>query len=145
MRKGLKDSQVSIDASFLLKIFLPEEKSKEAEELWLQWIEDSVEVVAPTLLIFEVSSVLRNCAFRGTIAEDAADKLIVRLKDLDLRLVYTEDLLLEAWEAAKLLKRPTLYDCFYLALSNFLNIPFWTADRKLYNAAKNLFPRINLL
>ena len=141
----MKDSQVSVDSSFLLKIFLPEENSKEAEKLWLQWIEDSVEVVAPTLIVFESSSVLRNNAFRGVIAEDIADTLIVHLKELDIKLVYTEDLLLEAWELGKVLKSPTLYDCFYLALSRFLNIPLWTADKKLYTAAKSFFPAINLL
>jgi predicted nucleic acid-binding protein len=141
----LKDSKVAVDSSFLLKIFLPEENSKEAEKLWLQWIEDSIEVVAPALIVFEASSVLRNNAFRGVITEDVADTLIVHLKELDIRLVYTDDLLLEAWELGKLLKSPSLYDCFYLALSRFLDIPLWTADRKLYNASKGFIPAINLL
>ncbi len=39
----MKSSQVAIDASFLLKIFLPEEKSEKAEKIWIDWINDSVE------------------------------------------------------------------------------------------------------
>ncbi len=60
---------MSIDASFLLKIFLPEEKSDEAEMLWSRWVEDHVEIIVPTLIIFEVTSVIRNKVFRGYLAE----------------------------------------------------------------------------
>ena len=61
----MKYDQVAVDASFLLKIFLPEDKSDQAEELWKKWIADSVEVVAPTLIAFEVASVIRNKGERG--------------------------------------------------------------------------------
>ncbi|MDP2753213.1 MAG: type II toxin-antitoxin system VapC family toxin [Nitrospirota bacterium] len=141
----MKNSQVSIDASFLLKLFLPEEKSEKAEEIWKSWIKDSIEVVAPTLIIFEVSSVLRNKVYRGSIDAETGANIINQLKGLDILLVYTDDILDIAWEIGDILKSSTLYDCFYIALARFLDIPLWTADKRLYDSAKNIVPFINLL
>jgi predicted nucleic acid-binding protein len=142
---GLKNSQILIDASFLLKLLLPEEKSEQAERLWREWIEDSLEIIAPTLVVFETSSVIRNKLYREIIDEEDADRLITQLKELDITLTYTEDILGEAWEISKILNSSTPYVCFYIALSKFLNIPMWTADGKLYNLAKKYFHKINLL
>ncbi len=141
----MKNSQILIDASFLLKLLLPEEKSEQAEKLWREWIEDSSEIIAPTLIVFETSSVIRNKLYRGIIDGEDADRLITQLKELDITLTYAEDILEEAWEISKILNSSTLYDCFYIALSKFLNISMWTADGKLYNSAKRYFPKINLL
>lgn len=141
----MNNSQVVVDASFLLKIFLPEDKSDEAEERLKIWIEESTEVVAPTLIVFEVSSVLRNKVYREILEEDDAKEIINHLKRIELDLIYTEDLLGIAWEVGSMLKTPALYDCFYIALSKTLKIPLWTADKRLYNAAKPKFPFINLI
>lgn len=141
----MKNSQVSIDASFLLKLFLPEEKSKQAEDIWKRWINDSIEIVAPALIVFEFSSVLRNKVYRGIIDDRIGTDIINQLKELDIILVYTDDILKIAWEIGNIQKSTTLYDYFYIALAKFLNIPLWTADKKLYNSIKNTMPFINLL
>lgn len=141
----MKIDRIAIDASFLLKLFLPEDKSDQAEELWKRWIEDSIEILAPTLIKYEGSSVLRNKVYRRILDEEEAVEIINLLKHLDLSLIYTEDLIDIAWEIGSILKTPTLWDCFYLALPKLLSIPFWTADRKLYQSAKRKFLFINLL
>lgn len=141
----MNNSRVAVDASFLLKIFLPEDKSDEAEGRWKDWIKDSIEVVAPTLIVFEVSSVLRNKVYRGILKKGDAAKIINEIRHLDLVLVYTDELLDTAWEIGAILKAPTLYDCFYIALSRILEIPLWTSDKKLYNSAKRNFSFLNLL
>jgi predicted nucleic acid-binding protein len=134
-----------IDSSFLLKILLPEDKSEQAEKLWKGWIEDSIKIVAPTLIVFEVSSVLRNKIYRGILGNDDAKELVDQIKYLDLTLIYTEDLLDLAWGIGSILKVSVLYDCFYIALSKFLGSPLWTADRKLYHSAKEKFPLIHVI
>jgi len=141
----LNTSQVVIDAGFLLKILLPEDKSERAEELWKSWIKNSIKVVAPTLIVFEVSSVLRNKLYRGIIENGDAKELINQIKYLDLTLIYTEDLLDLAWEIGTILKTSVLYDCFYIALSQFLDTTLWTTDRKLYNSSKEKFPFVNVI
>lgn len=141
----MSKSRVVVDASFFLKIFLPEDKSDEAEERWTNWIEESIEVVAPALIVFEVSSVLRNKVYRGILGKDDAKEIIDQIGHLNLTLIYNEELLDIAWEIGSTLKSSALYDCFYIALSKFLSIPLWTADKKLYNSARRKFSFINLL
>lgn len=138
-------SQTVIDASFLLKLFFPEEQSDRAYELWSSWIDNSVEVVAPTLIIFECASVIRNKVHRKLLNEADATEIIKRIKRLDMTLVYTEEILEGAWRIGRLLKMSALYDCFYLSLAQFLKSPLWTADKKLYQAAHALLPDLNLL
>jgi predicted nucleic acid-binding protein len=128
-----------------LKIFLPESKSDQVEDLWKRWIEDHIEIVAPTLIIFEVSSVIRNKVYRNILSEEEGEEIIKLLKIPDFSLIYTEELLDIAWEISTALNTPTLYDCFYLALPKLLRIPLWTADKKLYQSAKREFPFVNLL
>ncbi|MBI4684866.1 MAG: type II toxin-antitoxin system VapC family toxin [Nitrospirae bacterium] len=141
----MKNSRIVIDASFFLKLFLPEENSDKAEVLWRKWIEDSTEIVSPTLIVFETVSVLRNKVFRGILADDDAKEIIQQVKDFDLSLVYTEDIVDIVWEVGKELNAPVLYDCYYLAVSKFLSAPLWTADEKFYSSAKKKYPVINLL
>ena len=119
---------MAVDASFLLKLFLPENKSDQAEELWRAWVGDHVEIVAPTLIIFEVSSVIRNKVFRRILTEREGRELVSVLRQLDISLVYDEELLDIAWEIGTILNSPNLYDCFYLALPKLLRIPLWTTD-----------------
>lgn len=141
----MEKSRVVIDASFLLKIFLPEDKSEKADRIWKDWISKSVEVVAPTLVIFEVSSVLLNKVYRKVLEKDDAEEIIRQMRYLDLTLLYTDDLLDIAWEIGSLLETPVLYDCFYIALAKFLDISLWTADKKLYGLAKKRYTFVNLL
>jgi predicted nucleic acid-binding protein len=141
----LKYDQIAVDASFVLKIFLPESKSDQAEKLWKAWVEDHVEIMAPTLITFEVSSVIRNKVFRDMLSEREGGEIISLLKQLDISLVFTEELLDIAWEIGTLLNTSNLYDCFYLALQKLLRIPLWTADKKLFQSAQKEFPSINLL
>jgi predicted nucleic acid-binding protein len=50
-----------------------------------------------------------------------------------------------AWELATRLDQPTAYDAHYLALAQALDCPFWTADRRLYQATRDTLPGVNLL
>jgi prevent-host-death family protein len=45
-----------------------------------------------------------------------------------------------AWDIARELDRPTAYDCFYLGVAELLDIACWTADRRLFNAARTKRP-----
>lgn len=141
----MKYDQIAVDASFVLKIFLPESKSDQAGKLWKVWVEDHVEIMAPTLITFEVSSVIRNKVFRDMLNEREGREIISLLKQLDISLVFTEELLDIAWEIGTILNTPNLYDCFYLALQKLLRIPLWTADKRLFQSAQKEFPSINLL
>jgi predicted nucleic acid-binding protein len=128
-----------------LKLFLPEDSSDQVERQWRNWIENSIEVIAPTLIVFEAASVLRNKVSRGILDDVDATEMIDRIRHLDLSLIYAPELMELAWGMGTILKAPTLYDCFYLAVAKLFGAPFWTSDKKLYKAAKIEFPFINLI
>jgi predicted nucleic acid-binding protein len=104
-----------------------------------------LEIIAPTLITFEASSVIRNKVFRGILSEREGGEIISLLKQLDISLIYTDELLDIAWEIGAMLNTLSLYDCFYLALRKLLRIPLWTADKRLFRSAKKEFPFLNLL
>jgi predicted nucleic acid-binding protein len=51
-----------------------------------------------------------------------------------------EALLTEAWDMAKELGLPTLYDAAYLALAKICDCEFWTADEALTNSLQGKLP-----
>ena len=87
----MKYDQVAVDASFLLKIFLPENKSDQAEELWKSWVGDHVEIMAPTLITFEVSSMIRNKVFRDINTPNLYDCFYLALPRLLRIPLWTAD------------------------------------------------------
>ena len=139
------NSQVCVDASFVIKLVLPEEGSERAEYLWREWRRKGTEIVAPPLLRYEITSVLCNAVYRGRISPEEGLKILSRLLSLPIRFIIHKDLLLEAWNIAVSLKQPAAYDACYLALSRILGCEFWTADKRLYRIAKEKFPHIRLI
>ena len=116
----MKTSRVAVDASFLLKLFLPEDLSSRVEDHWRNWIESSIEVVAPTLIVFEASSVLRNKVFRRIVNEADASDMIDKMRHLELSLVYAGELMEMAWEIGKILKLPPSMIAIMLLSQRFL-------------------------
>lgn len=139
------NSQVCVDASLVLKLILVEADSAIAHQLWNTWIEAGVDVIAPPLFAFEGTSVLCSKVYRGLIPPQEADLMFTALHLLGVRLVYPEGLHKRAWELARRFNRPQAYDSHYLALAEMLNLEFWTADERLYNAVKDVLPWVRYL
>ena len=139
------NSPVCVDASLVLKLGLPEEGSEQVEALWRNWQRQGVEIVAPPLLRYEITSVLCNSVYRGRITPDEGFQILTRLLALPIGFVATEDLHLAAWETAMKLKQSIAYDAHYLALAEALGCELWTADRKLYQMAAAKIPQVHLV
>jgi predicted nucleic acid-binding protein len=129
----------------VIKLALVEESSERAREQWAQWRKDDAEVVAPPLLLYEITSTLRNKVHRALVLHDEADEALGELLNLPIALISPPDIHERAWELATRFNQPTAYDANYLAVAEALDCPFWTADRRLYNAVKQEFPAIQLV
>jgi predicted nucleic acid-binding protein len=129
----------------VLKLAVPEEDSERAQERWEQWAQQGTEVVAPPLLWYEVTSVLRNQAHRGRLTLDESSEALEALLSLNISILSPADLHRTAWELATRLDQPTAYDAHYLALAQELDCPFWTADHRLYQATRDTLPGVNVL
>jgi predicted nucleic acid-binding protein len=133
-------SLVCVDASLALKLVLGEDDSPRALALWRRWIDEGVTVVAPPLLAYEVTSVLRSKVYRGLLAAEAGDEAFREIHAQGIRYLAPEGLHARAWELAGRLDRPAAYDAHYLALAEILGCEFWTADGRLNNAVKDVLP-----
>lgn len=126
--------RVCIDASLAIKLVVWESFSDIALALWQNWIENSVECVAPPIFPFEVSSVIWNKYTRKQLTAEEAERAFNLFTKVNFVILAPEALLKEAWDMAKELGSPTLYDTAYLALAKLCNCEFWTADKVLINS-----------
>jgi len=131
--------RVCVDASLAIKLVVRESFSDRALDLWQNWIESGVEPIAPPIFPFEVSSVIRNKYVRNELTAEEAERAFNLFTRLNFIVLTSETLLKEAWDMAKELGLPTLYDTAYLALAKLCNCEFWTADEVLINSLQGRF------
>jgi predicted nucleic acid-binding protein len=88
-------------------------------------------LAAPHLLLVEVASILRRAVRAGAIAEEVAALAYDDLLALNIELFPYEPVAPRVWEL-----RNTIASCdaWYVALSELLNAPLATLDRKLSRA-----------
>ncbi len=134
--------QVCIDASLALKLVLPEPDSAKVQAQWKRWLEEGTELVAPSLFIFEGVSAIRLNVTRKQMTAEAAELAFHDFigETLEVRLLLPPDLHERAWKLAKRFKQSQVYDAYYLALAESLDIEFWTADEQLYKTVQRAFP-----
>lgn len=140
--KKAEPRPVCVDASFSLKLVLPEPDSPKVRRLWERWVEEDRPIVAPWLWIYEVTSVLRNRVHRGLLTPSEGDAALQALQAQGVRLLHPTTLQTTAWRLAERFHRPTAYDSFYLALAQELGCDLWTADKRLYHAVAGTLPYV---
>jgi len=126
--------RVCIDASLAVKLLVQEPYSDRAAFLWRGWTEGDIERIVPSFFPFEVTSTIRRKCKRKQLTEEEAEEAFNIFAALDFVVLKPKALLREAWDMAKELGLPTLYDTAYLALSRLCNCEFWTADEVLINS-----------
>ncbi len=136
---------VCVDASLVIKLFLPESDSESAERIWARWEEAAEAVVAPALLDYEVASILRLQAFRRRITARESIEALGYFLRRAIHKPHDSDLVARACEIAAELGQLRAYDAAYLAVAERYGAPLWTADARLFNVAQARFPRVRLL
>ena len=126
---------ICLDASVLVKLYLPEPGSESAENLVTRALAQGVDLLGPTLLLAEVLSVLRQNIQRARITRTQSDVAATSLLALPIELVDGVDVHRRAWQIASDLNLPVIYDAMYLAVSELRQAQLWTADRVLFQKA----------
>ena len=138
------NSPVCIDAGVLIKLVVEEPGSDLVDRLWEEWIINSIPVLAPALVRYEVAGVLRDRARRGKLSEALARSALSAALNMEgLEVVNSVDMHLRAWELALRLGLRT-YDATYLALAEMRNCELWTADRRLYRSVRGKLDYVRL-
>lgn len=127
------NSPIAIDASFLLKLILPEEGADEATSLWRVWLAEGRALIAPSLLPYEAASAIRKQVQRAVLDDEAGREALGHLRRLltVVTLVPPDELHESAWALAARYSRPNLYDAYYVALAVSAGCELWTSDARL--------------
>jgi predicted nucleic acid-binding protein len=141
--------EVCVDACLMLKLVLNEEDSALAENLFAKWQEKGVKLIAPVFFHVEMDSVVQKKASLpgGTdrITPEQAEAAFEALQAIPVKTINEPGQRQRAWELARDLGLPVVYDSHYLALAELRGCEFWTSDARLYNAVNEKIPYIRLL
>lgn len=120
---------VVVDASVVVKWFVPEVRSLEAERL----LDGTVDLLAPDLLVPEVGNILWKKFRRREITGHEAREILAAFARVPVGLVASTGLLAAAFEIAESSGR-TVYDALYVALALAHGTHLVTADDRLARA-----------
>lgn len=134
-----------VDASVAVKLFIEQEGSEQAEELFTKLsTETDTELYVPELFYAECANVLWQYVRRANYPATEAKASLVRLKALALQRVAIPELVNEALDIA-IAHSISAYDACYVELSNRLKVPLVAADSKLIRALEGTTYQVHLL
>lgn len=118
-----------VDASVVIKWFVPEPGSAAARQLLAQ----DHEFYAPDFLFAETANVLWKKFRRGELEPRECLRLISDICDLPIQTASADSLAAEGLRVA-IATAQTVYDALYVALAARLKCEFVTADQRLFRA-----------
>jgi predicted nucleic acid-binding protein len=131
---------VVVDASLAAMWVIPESYSLKALVLAERWATERTRVLAPCLVLPEVTNVLYKRVTRKELTLDTAQRALDIVLEFDIEVREEPGLSHRVMEWAQRLKQPTAYDGHYLALAEHLGCELWTGDRRLYESARREVP-----
>jgi predicted nucleic acid-binding protein len=140
-------SAIVVDTSIVLKWVLDEPDSATALALLTRWVNEGTVIQAPALLTYEVANALYQRVRKGEITAEKARQALedVLLPELELNFLEYTELSKRAITLALQHSLPATYDAHYLALAEYKQCEYWTADTRLWNAVGDKLPWIRRL
>ncbi len=128
---------IVIDANIAAAAVIPISGLEIVKDLFTRWAEENRSIYAPEWWLAEVISVLRQNVYRKLISLTGAKEAVEGIFALEVETIRIDiPLCQSALDWAEAINHSKVYDAIYLALSERLGAEFWTADKKLANAAK---------
>jgi predicted nucleic acid-binding protein len=137
--------QYVLDASVVVKWFIPEVDSDKADRLLADFRGHRLDIIVPDILVAEVGNTLwkRSIKIKDISVAHAAASYTDFL-DLDVPVHSSESIAEDALNIAAAEQHP-IYDALYISLALKRRCEFITADDKLANKLGRRFPLIRLL
>jgi predicted nucleic acid-binding protein len=115
-----------VDASVLIKLFVPERGSELAHGLVERHISRSINLVVPELAFLEIMNALRYKKTGPALATVVAD-----LWEFQLHVEHMNPFLMKRAAELAMKHNLSIYDATYLALADFCECSLYTADNEL--------------
>ena len=129
-------THIILDSSVVAKWFFPtEEESNIALNIKDLFLSKDISISVPILIYYEINNLIRSAIKSLRINEELAKEAYQGFLNLDLIAYSSKELMKSTLEKAISLDISS-YDASYLALTEYLQIPFITADQKLILKAK---------
>jgi len=128
--------RIVIDTSVILKWYLADEEySQKALSILDKYVSNEIDILAPSLLEYEVINGLIIAKKRGRIQEKKILTAIDGFMSLEIKLINLSLYYPKVIQYCKIYNR-SVYDASYLALADDEGISLVTADKGLYNVVK---------
>ena len=125
-------SSVVVDANVAAALVISLPYSQAASARMTAFVRQEVQVYAPALWAYEVSSTIRKAIAIGGLDPIEASNALERIDSIGVSLVSPDmSLHQDALRWAEAIGQPVAYDAAYLALAERLGANFLTADRRL--------------
>jgi predicted nucleic acid-binding protein len=133
-----------LDTSAILKWVLNEEDSEKARRILDQYLDGSLELIAPSLVFPEVGNVLARMVRRGKLNQREARACFRMVLEYSTAIHDSSELYELSLELA-LEHHQSHYDCLFLALARAQKCTLVTADEKFFRGLRQASPEIQLL
>lgn len=138
-------NQIVIDASVALKWYLDDENlGTKALNILTHYISNEIDLLAPSLIEYEVMNGLKIAQKRGRIDKKSFQSGIEGFFNLDITLFNASHFPIKTLDILNLFDISS-YDASYLALAENEKTPFVTADKVLYNKVQKKLKYIKWL
>ena len=125
-----------IDASVLIKFYLPEVLCDRAEDLFGRAEKGEISLIAPDLIYPETGNILWKKHRLKELTAPEVNEIIESIESIPIRIEPSKPLLKLAVDLA-VVYNITVYDALYLAIAQIYESIVITADKKLTNVLRN--------
>jgi predicted nucleic acid-binding protein len=126
-----------IDASVAVKWVVKGELFRnKARQLLRNARLNSIVLIAPPILLYEMESTLQRRLYSGKATLTVTDALLTAFYAVGVQIYTHPDMVKRAREIARQFNQERIYDSLYAALAERRGCEFWTADKVFYDAVK---------
>ena len=123
-------ADIILDSSVIAKWFFPEESGQLALKIKDDFTTNVTSISAPLLLYWEINNLLKTATKRSRITAKSAVSVYEAFLKLNFIVYSSEELMAKTLKIAIRFDISS-YDASYVALAEYLQKPFFTADQKL--------------
>ena len=123
-------ADIILDSSVIAKWFFPEESGQLALKIKDDFTANVTSISAPLLLYWEINNLLKTATKRSRITAKSAVSVYEAFLKLNFIVYSSEELMTKTLKIAIRFDISS-YDASYVALAEYLQKPFFTADQKL--------------